>query len=244
MIYVTGDKHGSLGIKDLGAADFPAGKSLSKNDFVIIAGDFGLIWGESQTPEELYWLDWLNSKPWTTLFVDGNHENFARLLGYPTQDFYGGKASRIHGSVWYLRRGEVFELGGTKCFVMGGAESIDKHMRTKGKSWWPEEIPSEDDLNNALANLEKHNWSVDLVVTHTAPESLRLSAITASGGYGKDPEPTSFMLEDIKRKLSYKLWVFGHFHFNGRIELPFDTRHVGLYNAVFGYEDIICERGI
>ena len=33
--------------------------------------------GESRY--EKYWLDWLDKKPFTTLFIDGNHENHDRL---------------------------------------------------------------------------------------------------------------------------------------------------------------------
>lgn len=30
-------------------------------------------------------LDWLDGKAFTTLFVDGNHENFDRLYAYPVE---------------------------------------------------------------------------------------------------------------------------------------------------------------
>ena len=50
-------------------------------DYVVIAGDFGGLWDGSQ--KDQYWLDWLNKKPFTTLFVDGNHENFDLLNTLP-----------------------------------------------------------------------------------------------------------------------------------------------------------------
>ena len=34
-----------------------------------------LDWYGIIAPDENYWLDWLNKKPCTTLFIDGNHEN-------------------------------------------------------------------------------------------------------------------------------------------------------------------------
>ena len=55
-------------------------------DYVVLLGDVGLVWdykGESKT--EKWWLDWLEDKSFTTLFIDGNHENFNRLNAYPTE---------------------------------------------------------------------------------------------------------------------------------------------------------------
>ena len=46
---------------------------MNKDDYVIICGDFG-YWDESK--EQKYWLKWLDGKPFTTLWVDGNHENY------------------------------------------------------------------------------------------------------------------------------------------------------------------------
>lgn len=69
MIYVTGDTHGALSINKLSSDEFPQGKELTKNDYVIICGDFGLVWNNNG--EDYWWRRWLDNKPWTTLFVDG-----------------------------------------------------------------------------------------------------------------------------------------------------------------------------
>ena len=45
--------------------------------------------------EELYYRKWLDGKNFTTLFVDGNHENFDILEELPTVEFCGGKAHKI-----------------------------------------------------------------------------------------------------------------------------------------------------
>ena len=44
MIFVTGDIHGSRDIQKLSASNFPMQPQLSREDFVIICGDFGLVW--------------------------------------------------------------------------------------------------------------------------------------------------------------------------------------------------------
>jgi len=82
-VFITGDTHIPHDIHKLNSRNFPKGKSLTKDDVVIVLGDFGLLWNNIPDKEELWWTNWLNSQPWTTLFVDGNHENFYRLNQLP-----------------------------------------------------------------------------------------------------------------------------------------------------------------
>ena len=44
--------------------------------------------------------------------------------------------------------------------------------RVKGVSWWEEEVPSLEEYQEALANLERVNWTVDCVLTHCAPSGV------------------------------------------------------------------------
>ena len=71
MIYATGDTHGGW-MHRLNMASFPEQKDMKKDDYVIILGDFGL-WDDSRRERQA--LDWLEGRSFTTLFVDGNHEN-------------------------------------------------------------------------------------------------------------------------------------------------------------------------
>ena len=124
MIFITGDIHGDP--RRLNTDCFPEQKEMTKNDFVIILGDFGLVWSNSQTKQEKYWLDWLDSKPFTTLFIDGNHDNHPVLnTAFEEVDFHGGKAHKIRDSVYHLMRGYVFDICDKKIFAFGGASSHD-----------------------------------------------------------------------------------------------------------------------
>lgn len=172
MIFITGDTHGDF--KRFSSSRFSAQSEMTKDDVVIICGDFGGIWNDS--PEERYWLDWLNDKPFTTIYVDGNHENFDRYYSdeFETVDLYNGKAQKIRDSIFHLLRGEVFQIQGKRIFAFGGASSHDirdgiidpsnypdskafnrelrmmsflgKQFRVKGMSWWEQEIPSEVEM--------------------------------------------------------------------------------------------------
>lgn len=123
MIYFTGDTHGDF--RRFNSEFFPEGKNCTKDDFVIILGDFGGVWRLSEDGDERYWLDWMEKKPWTTLFIDGNHENFDRLNAMPVEEWRGGKVHKVRPSVLHLMRGQVFHIGGYSMFTFGGACSHD-----------------------------------------------------------------------------------------------------------------------
>ena len=116
MIYITGDCHGNFERFDL--CSFPEQMNMTKDDYVIICGDFCGIC-------EPLLLDSLESLPFTLLFVDGNHENFDRLNRMPVELWHGGKVHRIRPSVIHLMRGQVFELEGKRIFTFGGGKSQD-----------------------------------------------------------------------------------------------------------------------
>ncbi len=160
---------------------------MTKDDYVIICGDFG-FWDNSK--EQNYWRNWLEKKPFTTLWVDGNHENYDLLSTIETNTWNGGKVQFIRSSVIHLMRGQVYEIDGLKIFTFGGARSHDisggildktepdyrrkkrqldrqkKSYRINHVSWWKEEMPSEGEFEEGRQNLEKHNWNVNYIITH------------------------------------------------------------------------------
>nr|WP_290461263.1 metallophosphoesterase family protein [Acutalibacter muris] len=105
MIYVTGDTHADIDIGKLSSKNFPQQKEMSKGDYLIVCGDFGLVWDGSA--REMWWQDWLSAKRFTTLWIDGNHENFDILREFPLQDKFGGKVREIAQDIYHLDRGQV-----------------------------------------------------------------------------------------------------------------------------------------
>ena len=120
-IYITGDCHG--GFQRFTTRNFPQLKEMDRDDYMILAGDFGGVWGGEQT--DGHQLDWLEDKPFTTLFVDGNHENFDLLRACPEQKWHGGRVHEVRPHVLHLMRGQVFNIGGLPWVTMGGAASPD-----------------------------------------------------------------------------------------------------------------------
>ena len=233
MIYITGDTHG--GFHRFTTSNFPQQKQMDHNDYVIITGDFGGVWDGSG--EELYWLDWLNERPFTTLFLDGNHENFDMLNALPQKIWHGGRVHEVRPNVLHLMRGQVFEIDEAAFFTMGGGASHDiqdgilnpaspnfkqeyrfkrktqQMFRVKGVSWWPEELPTDVEYEEAVKNLDRIGWRVDCILTHCAPTS-----IVKKLGKGYDPDQLTDFLESIRQRCRFDYWFMGHYHRNQLID--------------------------
>lgn len=90
-VWITGDCHGDF--HRFATKNFPQQKEMGRDDCVIIVGDCGGVWAGEQV--DGHQLDWLEGRPFTTLFVDGNHENFDLLNAYPEREWHGGRVHEI-----------------------------------------------------------------------------------------------------------------------------------------------------
>ncbi len=213
MIFVTGDTHG---LEDFNKLHIFAGNhpELTKNDFVIIAGDFGAIWSEDTLVRNLRYYKEL---PFTVLFVDGNHENFDLLNSYPEEVWNGGRIHRIRPDIIHLMRGQIFEIDGKTVFTFGGATSIDRAYRTEGRSWWSQELPTFAELDEGLANLKKHANKVDYIITHACGQrALAYPKMRAVAGI-KSACMEAHLLSNFEDAVEFKHWYFGHYHINARL---------------------------
>lgn len=205
MIYITGDTHG---VPEYFAAFVRYGEpSWTEDDVLIICGDFGYLFSDSEREHEF--LDRLSEKPYTICFCDGNHENFKAICRYPVEFWNGGKIHRIRKNIIHLMRGQVFSIDQKKFFVMGGAYSIDRCIRIKDRSYWDEELPNNSEYREASASLKENGYKVDYIISHTAP-----SEIIRRMGYYPDPhdaELTGFF-DWVMHETEFKKWFFGHWH--------------------------------
>ncbi len=216
-ILITGDTHGDP-ITRFSYRNCPATSNLTEDDCVIIAGDFGVIWKVQSDRQEHYILKWLDSRPYKTLFVDGNHENFTRLDKFATVAMLGADVGQVSEKVFHLRRGRVYKIQGRQIFCFGGGVSIDKYMRTEGISWWPQEVANWHEMNSAMENLDKVDWRVDYVITHTAPGVCAEILINKHMGLqDKVKDPTTDFLNEILMKCKFRRWFCGHFHIEDKI---------------------------
>lgn len=233
MIFITGDCHADW--RRFATKVFPEQKTMTRDDYVIVCGDFG-IWHDNAS--ERYDFKWLSEKNFTLLFVDGNHENFDRLYGdeFEIVDFHGGKAHKIRNNIYHLMRGYIFELCGKSFFTFGGARSHDiddgilnpddypnnralvddyrkrtengEMLRINHISWWEQEMPTEAEMKRGLETLASHNFNVDFIVTHCCPQFV---VSYFSCGLYKSDELTAYF-NTVAEKTKFKRWLFGHYH--------------------------------
>ncbi|MBR1864809.1 MAG: metallophosphatase family protein [Ruminococcus sp.] len=228
MIAVTGDIHGAMDIGKLDNDFNPMLSNMTKEDFVLICGDFGLVWSDDE--EDRYWRSWLDSQPYTTLFIDGNHENFDLLNAYEVEEWHGGKVHRISDSIIHLMRGQVYEIDGKKFFTMGGASSQDIELRELGVSYWEEELPNDKEYEEAVANLDKSDYVFDYIITHCAPTYIEEEMVEITRNRGYEANELTDFLEEIAFKVYYKKWYCGHYHVDRVSE--FNPNFRVLYNDV------------
>ena len=245
-VWITGDTHGDW-INRLNVDSFPEQKEMTQDDYIIICGDFG-IWDNSK--REKYNLNWLDDKPFTTLFVSGNHDNYDILDGLEVSEWHGGLVNHIRPSIIHLMRGQVFTIEDRTFFTFGGASShdisdgilepddpdfkekirqLDKNpyslYRINHISWWERELPSENEMEMGLDNLKKQNNKVDYIITHS-PSTSELDLMGGKGLYQSDI--LTNYLEEVKANTEYKRHFFAHMHVNKAI----NDKDICLYEQI------------
>ncbi len=200
MIYVTGDTHGD--IKRFKKREL---KKLNKKDYLIICGDFGFLWDESEEEKEK--LEFLKSLKFTILFVDGTHENFDMIESYPTVDFCQGKATRIARNIFHLQRGEIYNIDGKFIFTFGGGVSSDLQQIMDSGTWQERELPTEEEMIKAVNKLKSFNCEVDYIITHETSATYKHKI-----WHNCQKNPVNDFLERLSTEVRYDKWFFGNLH--------------------------------
>lgn len=211
---ISGDTHGTIDIGKIVKFFDEHEDEYTSEDYLIVCGDVGVC-GFSAL-EEAETRSVFRRLTVTTLFVDGNHENFKQLNEYDVEIWNGGKVHFIENGIIHLMRGQVFEIDGTRFFTFGGAHSIDKMYRTEGLSWFPEEIPNQNEYEEGWHNLEKADFEVDYILTHSGPRE-----VIAAMGYGEmsdDEVELRKYLQRVADNTNFTAWYFGHFHEDTEVE--------------------------
>ena len=186
-IMVVGDIHAEWG-------KFNELINKKQPDIILQCGDFG-YWPSYKE----YHPHHIKNDECKIYWCDGNHEEFSKLLTI--------KRHEIRPNIFYMKRGSTLILPDGKIVLfMGGAESIDKHLRTPGIDWFLEEVITQKDFNN----LPSEDTKIDIVISHTCPLEVDL------GDKFKDREPlkdcSRVALSRILEMYKPSLWYFSHWH--------------------------------
>lgn len=148
-VYILGDTHGRWGDLQMRLDDYDI-----KHCILISVGDNGI--GFSSSNRQKVILENLNElfkeRDIEFMAIRGNHDDPAYFDGYT-------KYSNLELLKDYTTR----EINGKKYLFVGGATSIDRRVRTRGQSYWDDEIFV---LKPELVE------ECDVLITHSAPTWL------------------------------------------------------------------------
>ena len=215
MIYLTGDIHGN----PLYIENFCRRIQPSEDDVIILLGDVGAnYYGDKKDRAVKYKLNKYGPK---LLCIHGNHEmRPCNIEGYELKELNGGKVwvQNDYPNLLFAKDGEIFDLDGLKCIVIGGAYSVDKYYRQlRGYSWFEDEQPSEE--IKAYVEDQLRNNKIDVVLSHTCPFKYEPVEMFMSGvDQSKVDDSTEHWLDSIEERIDYKAWYCGHWHTDKRID--------------------------
>lgn len=202
-----------------------------QTEMVIQCGDFG-IW------PNYYKTVKFNNINIPVYFCRGNHEYHDLLDTYPQFAISNLKTSnrfarpylkecrnlgskkidslldinfKYGDNVYLCDNGSILNLNGKNILFIGGAESIDKSFRTIGKSWWPQELLRNDEINHILDITEP----IDIVVSHTPPSFIVRKIYS---GILLIKDPVAQFLTEVYTQFKPKLWFSGHLHLDSVIK--------------------------
>lgn len=169
MFYIAGDTHGDF----RRYYDFMAQQKPTEQDTMIVLGDAGLNFYGNEIDERKK--DFVNSFPFTTFCVHGNHEMRPKNIPtYKTREYCGGIVwyEEQYPRILFAKDGEVYHFEEYTCIVIGGAYSVDKYYRLAYElPWFADEQPSEEIKAYTEAQLARLGNQLEIVLSHTCPIS-------------------------------------------------------------------------
>jgi hypothetical protein len=197
---------------------------------ILHAGDFGIL-PERRGKGFLTTVDyWCRSAGIEKVLVTpGNHEDWSRL----GQRFASrpGEAIRLSETVWVLPRGLRFHLAGRLFMSFGGAASLDFAYRRAGRTWWPTEMPTAEEVAAAMVD-----GNVEVLVAHETINggTARVESVIRSNPFGWDEEALEYsrqsrgLVTEVWEAVRPDIFFHGHIHLADRIELPTGQQVVSL----------------
>lgn len=221
-IWAMSDLHGSsLPIKNFYNRNVDKIKFSAETDLIILLGDVGANYFQNHRDRDFK--KKLSSFPFTYFCIRGNHEMRASVCANQNRDDWEEKpifnnitlVEKQYPKILYaLDDVAIYNIEEYKTLIIPGAYSVDKEYRINhGWSWFPDEQLSELEKNIGRIRLERSDYNFDLVLSHTCPiayepRDLFLPQIDQS----KVDKSMEFYLGEIEYQISYKLWLWGHFH--------------------------------
>lgn len=251
------DTHGKV-IERFSFRSNPGLRELTNTDIIFVLGDFGQPFGPGTYKEAEYVFNFLDEKPWITIVIGGNHDDYDYWQSCPQVEIFGGKARQAKFysksfSVFFIDEITILDIEQQHILCIPCAESHDadnlldpkdpmfkrkrqllkrqnKIFRTIGKTWWPQE---KMDVQKNAEFMEHHmNEHFDLILAHDAPALIN-SWFKRNGEPGRRQSTAGqLFLEELRQTLDFDMFIHGHFHFTGTWNKLHDDRICGLYYEI------------
>lgn len=208
IIAVVGDTHGNMAWVCNSVIPYAVEQGAEK---LVQVGDFGFVgMGPHQDMRLQRLTDALDAAGIDLHFLPGNHEDHAQLaLMAEAAPLSPDGHYQLTPRIFYTGRVASWEWDGVPMAAVGGAVSIDREWcqqqeREYGlKSWWPEEILSLVEIDDAKAI-----GPVDILFSHDAPADFPIDGLIPD----LDSAANRQVMTDIGRALTPRIWRHGHYH--------------------------------
>ena len=215
MVYITGDIHGdTTPVYNLFQKYQP-----TENDIIVMLGDVALNY-TGQIRDRLMKQEIARLKS-TFFCIHGNHEIRPAVIPSYEKQWHGGRVlyEEDFPNILFPADGDIFDIEGRQCIVIGGAYSVDKFFRLRmGYKWWPDEQPTPSIREYVEQQVRTHS-SVDAVFSHTCPfRYIPTECFLPGIDQSTVDNSTEHWLDTIEKAIDYKAWYLGHWHINKRID--------------------------
>lgn len=210
--YITGDTH-----RDFERiAEFCYENGTKEEDVMIILGDAGINYWCDVSDQILK--EELSEIPITFFCVHGNHEERPLESGadYEEKKWQGGivYVEEKYPNILFAKDGEIYDFHGKSVMAIGGAYSVDKYYRIANElPWFETEQPDDRIKEYVEEQLEKRNWKVDIILSHTVPlECEPTWAFLPTIDQSTVDKSTEEWLQTIYNRTEFEQWFAGHYH--------------------------------
>lgn len=150
----------------------------------------------------------------------GNHEDYIQMSTFSPID--GATGLRFHPEyphIILMERGYRWEWAGKKMISVGGANSIDRFMRTENIDWWSGEQISNGDIYCSIAD-----GKADIMFSHDVPAGVDIFGHHRTSDNGWNVEALKYAqksrqaLRVITDVVQPSLMFHGHYHIPRKID--------------------------
>lgn len=198
---------------------------------VFQLGDFG-IWASKNGHDFLEGVNEVCKEHDVTVYVTlGNHENYNMVKHYAEEKSDKNGLIWVRDYIALFPRVFRFKVGELEFLSLGGAPSIDFKHRVEDVSWWPDEMLTDEQVEEAIAG-----GRCDVMLTHDAPErgTQVVENILVYNPQGWSEQELAYAKEGRDRmtravqEIKPRMLLHGHYHTKGAGNLKYGEETAGV----------------